>query len=188
MKKFFMPPVWIQMLINILTDHNFNWPKQNFLNHYMKLHVPNSIKVKSVWCPVITNIILSALLLPVRVRNLLFLDSGEGDKIQYDPKSNRWKENKGRNAGYWSRLHRFNPNRGVVRKSSDCQTDDFFSYIDINGNSYFNRNLLFAIPSTIQYFKNIVAQTREWQEINNPIQRPLTIPNPVKCAQNWVEE
>lgn len=182
-----LPTKYINELIHLITDNEFEWPKQSS-EDYIKHYDMGSNAWVQVWSPVRAHAILMKLYLPLRTYQVTMLDSGEADAEIYKDKG--WKANTGPAASKSTT----NIQNGVLRRFRDRTLGSDFVGFYVNTNKTADRfkdgkDRGYEIPWQHDDVISLVQKTIEWQSTYNPIFQPTRwsdLTNPV-YIRNFTE-
>ena len=167
-----MPTKLVRMLIEILTEDNFAWPKKAGCSvkggDYFRRWNSEVDAYESIWSPVRAYALLTKLMLPLRTYQVRVLDSGEADTSVWLP-SGGWKKND-------SLLAEPDTERGVFRRDADT-TGINRTFLYINTNKTQDRGKAaddagYVMPWENRQVLGLLAELRDWQNHNNPLVRP----------------
>ncbi|MGF6876863.1 VPA1269 family protein [Paraburkholderia sp. MM5477-R1] len=174
-----LPEHLIRQIEIILTENDMNWPKKR-TGDWITVPASHNSPTKRVYCPVLPNMILILLKLPLRGVQIRRLDSGEGDDYTYDIQNRQFIPNPSQHCGYWTRQSDVrNCRRGVLRKFVDSAVQQEFCGFYINSNKTQDRKVLFDENSGYEIFWEfdevieIILKTRKWQETYNAVLGPI---------------
>lgn len=171
-----LPTAWRIRLRDIISRDDFAFPK-SFSNQWCEWRSESGI-LEKVWNPVLAYAFLLMLEIPLRMHQVIALDSGEGDEKKYDPVARKWIDNEHPAAGWWVR----NPDakkvkRGVLQPMGSQTSPIVGLNINTNktsGNSErYGERAGYAIPWQNERVIELVSALRKWQEKYNPVKEPL---------------
>lgn len=167
-----LPIRYINELINIITEHDFAWPKK-FKGDYIKRMEPESGKSKRIWCPVRASLLLLKLFLPLRTFQIRVLDSGEMDTERYE--GGEWVPNPSQLAPKTGAPVA----KGCLRKFVDKPSGQVYTGFFVNTNKTADRlkdaeDRGYEIPWQHQRAIDVIVSLREWQERFNAIAGPAS--------------
>lgn len=182
-----LPTKYINELIHLITDNDFEWPKQSSEDHVKHYDTASNSWIK-VWSPVRSHAILMKLYLPLRTYQVTMLDSGEADAEIYQDK--RWIANTGPAASRGTR----NFQNGVLRRFLDRTLGSDFVGFYVNTNKTADRfkdgkDRGYEIPWQHDEVISLVQRMIKWQATYNPIFEPTRwsdLTNPI-YIRNFTE-
>lgn len=167
-RKITLPPRITELMIEIITNDNFAWPKA-FREDYVTVWDPDVKSFRTEWCPVRAIAFLILLTLPLRSKQLRMLDSGEFDELVYCTDEDDFVENP---RGVENRR------LGVLRKVEDELTSRSFIGFYIPSNKWgTDTDTLggYTIPWDHPNLRTWVAQLITWQFKYNPVKQLLAL-------------
>lgn len=182
-----LPTRYINELIHIITENNFEWPKKSSEDYITHYDTSSNSWIK-VWSPVRTHVILMKLYLPLRSYQVTMLDSGEADTEIY--RNNRWEVN---TAPIVKRASGSTQN-GFLRRFRDRTLGTDFVGFYVNTNKTADRfkdtkDRGYEIPWQHDEVISLVQKTIKWQSTYNPIYEPTRwadLTNPI-FTRNFTE-
>jgi Putative phage integrase len=171
--KAVMPIKYLNLIRTIISEDNYAWPKT--LKWTWK-HIKNSKtgEIENVWHPHFAIIYLIMLEIPIRKIQVVSLDSGEGDNQRW--LGDKWGKNNSIASGFWSKNHKDDLGRGVIRKSYADGKDTTSLYINTNKTQDIEKGFGATSGYTINWHHEeiirLVDFMRQWQDTYNPISNP----------------
>ncbi|WP_120631590.1 VPA1269 family protein [Ruegeria sp. EL01] len=166
----FLPRRLVKIVQQILTEDNWAWPKLQQAD-YVTINVNGN--AKQVWNPVVAYLIYTLTELPWRKIQVKCLDSGEGDALRYNVKSDTWVKNRSAGASYWeNEITAKRKARGIL----NSEHNDFCFYVSTNKTSDrqhgFGEMSGYYVPWKYTPMIKIFDELRRWQEKHNPLPVP----------------
>jgi len=182
-----LPTRYINELIHIITENNFEWPKKSSEDYITHYDTASNSWLK-VWSPVRAHVILMKLYLPLRSYQVTMLDSGEADAEIYRDK--RWEVNTSSIAKRASG----STQNGFLRRFRDRTLGTDFVGFYVNTNKTADRfkdtkDRGYEIPWQHDEVITLVQNTIKWQSTYNPIHEPTRwsdLTNPI-FTRNFTE-
>lgn len=173
--KAILPIKYLNLIRQILTENDHEWPRTIEWS-YNKLLNHDTGQVEFVWHPHLTYLYLILLEVPVRKIQVLSLDSGEGDDIQWI--DGAWQPNTSINAGYWSKNYGDEIGRGVIRKAYNNGVETTSIYVNTNKTQDIQQKFSATSGYTINWHNEtlikLINYMREWQRKYNRVNSPLS--------------
>ncbi|ANL42413.1 VPA1269 family protein [Rhizobium phaseoli] len=156
-----LPIKLFALVREILSEGEGGWPGQS--GHFnVELMIDG--KPQTIFCPVIPTLLLCATHLPLRIGQWRRLDSGEGDRVQFNSDTGQWENNPGPLAGFWAAEEDGTdvPTHGYAHRFEESTTTGIFVNTNKTGSPY-------VLPWQHEFILGRLWALREWQQKYNPI-------------------
>ncbi|MBU5635112.1 hypothetical protein KOM00_00005 [Geomonas sp. Red69] len=172
-----LPTAWRIKLREIITRDDFEFPKSIDDQYFLWLNPETGILEKK-WVPVLSYAFLSMLELPVRMIQVMMLDSGEGDIKRYNHQLKCWEPNDHSCACHWTKDPAIKVNNKGVLKAMGTPVRPLVGfYINTNktsGNTErYGEYAGYDIPWENEQVIALFSELRAWQGVYNPVDAPL---------------
>lgn len=171
--KAVMPIKYLNLIRTIISEHDYAWPK-TLKWTWKQIRNSNTDEIENVWHPHFSIIYLIMLEIPIRKIQVVSLDSGEGDNQRW--LGDKWGKNNSIASGFWSKNHKDDLGRGVIRKSYADNKETTSLYINTNKTQDIDKGFGATSGYTINWHHEeiirLVDFMRGWQETYNPITTP----------------
>lgn len=160
-----LPIKLLHIVREILAEGEDGWPGK--CGHFdVQLMIDD--KLQTTYCPVIPTLLECATHLPLRIGQWRRLDSGEGDRTQYNSDTGQWEENLGPLAGFWDAENDGSdpPTRGYAHRFDGSTTTGIFVNTNKTGSAY-------VLPWQHELILGKLWALRQWQQEYNPIEHDI---------------
>ncbi|MBB3148224.1 hypothetical protein FHS21_004667 [Phyllobacterium trifolii] len=155
-----LPMRYYRLLQEILEEGADGWPGKH---PYCQALIAGQRR----YVPVLPTLFLLPYEIPERIAQFVRLDSGEGDPELFNPTTEKWEENTGPLAGYWSTSDPADPYRGCIRRTNDPRVAGLWINTNKTGKP-------FLVPWHNRRIHKLVTDLRIWQQTWNPTNRAIT--------------